>query len=185
MSSPPTPAAVEASVLARMDSQDTATRDYVNSFPLGTTSSAMAAWINGLSRVMATYLQFQQDDLAFKVQQNGLADVSPLVFLNACRTAGDIPGLLQLVGWARQFMGAGAGAFIGSLRAVRSSSAKAFAEAFYRAMITDQMPLGAASLRARQAIANDPGDPTWLAYTVYGNPSASIDQRPVPQEVSR
>lgn len=114
-------------------------------------------------------------DLAIAVQRKGLAAISPLVFLNACRTAGDIPGLMQLMGWARQFMGAGAGAFIGSLWAVRSSSAKTFAEAFYRAMVRDRMPLGAASLRARQAISGDPGDPTWLAYTVYGNPSASID----------
>ncbi len=72
-------------------------------------------------------------------------------------------------------MGAGAGAFIGSLWAVRSSSAKTFAEAFYHAMVKDRIPLGAASLGARQAISSDPGDPTWLAYTVYGNPSASID----------
>jgi serine/threonine protein kinase len=115
-------------------------------------------------------------DLAVAVQRKGLADVSPLVFLNACRTAGDIPGLMQLVGWARQFMGAGAGAFIGSLWAVRSSAAKTFAEAFYRAMVQDRLPFGAASLSARQAISGDPGDPTWLAYTFYGNPAASIDQ---------
>ena len=113
-------------------------------------------------------------DLAIAVQRKGLADINPLVFFNACRTAGDIPGLIQLMGWARQFMGAGAGAFIGSLWAVRSSSAKTFAEAFYHAMVKDRIPLGAASLRARQAISSDPGDPTWLAYTVYGNPSASI-----------
>jgi hypothetical protein len=114
-------------------------------------------------------------DLAIAVQQKRLAAISPLVFLNACRTAGDIPGLMQLVGWARQFMGAGAGAFIGSLWAVRSSSAKIFAEAFYQAMVRERAPLGAASLRARRAISGDPGDPTWLAYTVYGNPSASIN----------
>jgi serine/threonine protein kinase len=115
-------------------------------------------------------------DLAIAVQAKGLAAISPLVFLNACRTAGDIAGLMHLVGWARQFMGAGAGAFIGSLWAVRSSSAKTFAEAFYRAMISDGMSLGAASLRARQEISGDPGDPTWLAYTVYGNPSAAVGQ---------
>ena len=115
-------------------------------------------------------------DLAIAVQRRGLADISPLVFLNACRTAGDIAGLMQLMGWATQFMRAGAGAFVGSLWAVRSSSAKTYAEAFYRAMVSDGMPLGAASLRARQEIAGDPGDPTWLAYTVYGNPAASIAQ---------
>jgi CHAT domain-containing protein len=97
------------------------------------------------------------------------------VFFNACRTAGEIPGLVQMMGWAKQFMGAGAGAFIGSLWAVRSSSARAFADAFYKALVTDHAPLGAASLQARNEIAGDDGDPTWLAYTVYGNPSATID----------
>ena len=29
-----------------------------------------------------------------------------------------------------------------------------------------------ASLQASRAIAGDVGDPTWLAYTIYGNPSA-------------
>jgi len=113
-------------------------------------------------------------DLAIAVQKRRLAAATPLVFFNACRTAGEIPGLFQLMGWARQFMGAGAGAFIGSLWAVRSSSAKVFAEAFYGALIGDGLPLGAASLRARQAIFADSDDPTWLAYTVYGNPAASV-----------
>lgn len=113
-------------------------------------------------------------DLAIAVQRRRFAGISPLVFLNACRTAGDIPGFMQMMGWARQFMGAGAGAFVGSLWAVRSSSARTFAEEFYRAMVNEAMPLGAASLHARRAISADPGDPTWLAYTIYGNPSASI-----------
>jgi hypothetical protein len=114
-------------------------------------------------------------DLAVAVQKRSLAAASPLVFFNACRTAGEIPGLVQMMGWAKQFMGAGAGAFIGSLWAVRSSSARAFADAFYKALVTDHAPLGAASLQARNEIAGDDGDPTWLAYTVYGNPSATID----------
>jgi CHAT domain-containing protein len=114
-------------------------------------------------------------DLAVAVQTHGMAEACPLVFFNACRTAGEVPGLMHMTGWARQFMGAGAGAFIGSLWAVRSSSARTFAETFYHAMVTDGAPLGTASLRARQAIAADDGDPTWLAYTVYGNPSAVIE----------
>ena len=61
-------------------------------------------------------------DLAIAVQRNGLADINPLVFFNACRTAGDIPGLVQMMGWARQFMAAGAGAFIG--RCGRSGPAR-------------------------------------------------------------
>jgi CHAT domain len=116
------------------------------------------------------------NDLAMMVQKRGLAAASPLVFFNACRTAGEIPGFVQMWGWAKQFMGAGAGAFIGSLWAVRSSSARVFADAFYQAFVADRMELGAASLHARRAIADDDGDPTWLAYTVYGNPAATIGE---------
>ena len=50
------------------------------------------------------------------------------MFLNGCRTAGEIAGFAQFDRSADKFMGAGAGAFIGSLWAVRSSSAKLFAE---------------------------------------------------------
>jgi CHAT domain-containing protein len=100
------------------------------------------------------------------------------VFLNGCRTAGEIPGFTQMIGWASGFMGAGAGAFIGSLWAVRSAAARTFAGEFYRALIRDGDTLGMASLRARQAIAADAGDPTWLANTVYGNPAASVMHDP-------
>jgi CHAT domain len=118
------------------------------------------------------------DDLSYARQKRAFAAVSPLVFLNGCRTAGEIAGFAQMNGWAEKFMGAGAGAFIGSLWAVRSSSAKVFAEEFYRELVSRQQPLGIASLRARQAIAADSGDPTWLAYTVYGNPSACVEHYP-------
>jgi hypothetical protein len=113
-------------------------------------------------------------DLTPARQARSMASSSPLVFLNACRTAGEVPGLMEMMGWARQFMGAGAGAFIGSLWAVRSSSAKAFADTFYHALVSEAAPLGEASLLARRAIAADAGDPTWLAYTIYGNPSATL-----------
>jgi CHAT domain-containing protein len=90
-------------------------------------------------------------DLAVAVQKRAMAPACPLVFFNACRTAGEIPGLMQMMGWAKQFMGAGAGAFLGSLWAVRSSSARTFADAFYRALVTERAPLGVAPLRARQS----------------------------------
>lgn len=117
---------------------------------------------------------FRPNDLTVARQTRSMAAASPLVFLNACRTAGEIPCLTETMGWAKQFMTAGAGAFIGTLWPVRSSSAKKFADTFYQALAVDGAPLGAASLQARRAIADDVGDPTWLAYTIYGNPSATI-----------
>jgi hypothetical protein len=120
-------------------------------------------------------------DLSYARQRRAFESARPLVFLNGCRTAGEIPGLTQMIGWAGEFMGAGAAAFVGSLWAVRPASARTFAEKFYDALVTDGASLGVASLRARQAIAaGGDGDPAWLAYTVYGNPSASIMHHPHP-----
>jgi hypothetical protein len=45
-----------------------------------------------------------------------------------------------------------------------------FAEAFYAALVAGT-DLGRASLAARRATKDD-ADPTWLAYTVYGDPAA-------------
>lgn len=111
-------------------------------------------------------------DLSAAVAKTSLASAHPLVFLNGCRTAGEIPWFFQMSGWAPQFLGAGAGAFIGTLWAVRSSSAKMFAEVFYQEFVDKGRPLGTSSLAAREAVSQDGGDPTWLAYSVYGNPAA-------------
>jgi cold shock CspA family protein len=105
------------------------------------------------------------------VGRRRLADRSPLIFVNACRSAGVSAEYTQMMGWASQFMAAGAGAFIGTLWPVRSSQASLFAEAFYAALMAGA-DLGQASLTARQ-VAKDDGDPTWLAYTTYGDPTAT------------
>lgn len=76
----------------------------------------------------------------------------------------------QMMGWASQFMAAGAGAFLGTLWPVRSSRASSFAEAFYAVLMTGE-DLGQATLTARKA-AKDDADPTWLAYSCYGDPTA-------------
>jgi DNA-binding transcriptional MerR regulator len=104
------------------------------------------------------------------VAVRGLASRHPLVFLNACRTAGVAPEYTQMMGWAGQFMAAGAGAFVGTLWPVSSLQASRFAEAFYAAL-TAGGELGQAALTARRETKDD-SDPTWLAYTVYGDPTA-------------
>ncbi len=98
---------------------------------------------------------------------------SPLVFLNACRSDGMAANYTWLAGWAKSFLTAGAGAFIGSLWEVRDTSASRFAEEFYRALFSG-VHLGDAMKQARTAIQNEPSDPTWLAYTLYGNPAAIL-----------
>jgi lipopolysaccharide export system ATP-binding protein len=102
---------------------------------------------------------------------------SPLIFMNACRTDGQAPSYTRLAGWARSFLAAGAGAFIGSLWEVRDKTAGPFAREFYRALL-QEATLGDALKAARGAIRDAPGDPTWLAYTLYGDPAARVSWRP-------
>jgi len=66
--------------------------------------------------------------------------------------------------------------FVGSLRAMPGSTGFQFAQEFYRQLQTGSS-LGEAVKRARHAAARDTDDPTWLAYTVYGDPRATIGQR--------
>lgn len=103
-----------------------------------------------------------------------LAPRRPLVFINACRSSGEVFEYTRPTGWAKGFMAAGAGAFIGTLWTVRSSTAREFAEAFYTSLVSDGTPLGEAARQARLAVRRDSEDPTWLAYTVYGDPAATV-----------
>jgi CHAT domain-containing protein len=91
-----------------------------------------------------------------------------LVFMNACRSAGQAPAWTSLSCWAQAFHGAGAGAFIGSSWAVRDSSARTFAEHVYGRLAVGDT-LGAAVTDARTSIVEAVDDSSWLAYTVYGD----------------
>ena len=105
----------------------------------------------------------------------GLTPAAPTVFINACRSAGAHVSYHRLDGWARKFLEAGAGAFIGSQWAVCDSTARDFASELYRQLRTGSS-LGHAVMQARQAAASEPGDPTWLAYAVYGDSRATLYQ---------
>ncbi|MFF4403188.1 CHAT domain-containing protein [Streptomyces sp. NPDC001404] len=114
-------------------------------------------------------------DLAYATQSGALRRTHPLVFFNACRSAGQIDWFSSSLGWAPQFLRAGAGAFVGSLWPVRSDSALAFADFFYGSLVHLRATLGEASLMARRAVRDHAGgDPTWLAYAVYGSPAARV-----------
>jgi CHAT domain-containing protein len=126
------------------------------------------------SRVTMADGRFDPMDLAYARRAGTLRATRPLVCFNACRSAGQINWYSASLGWAPQFLKAGAAAFIGTLWPVRSDSALIFAEAFYDLLVTERLPLGDASMKARQAIRDHGGDPTWLAYAVYGSPAAHV-----------
>ena len=72
------------------------------------------------SRVAMEDGGFDPLDLAYARGSQALRATRPLVFFNACRSAGQIDWYSTTLGWAPQFLRAGAGAFVGTLWPVRS-----------------------------------------------------------------
>lgn len=104
-----------------------------------------------------------------------LAHAAAFIFLNACRSDRKVPGYTKMGGWASSFLGVGAGAFIGTLWEVRDETAAMFAEALYKALFLRGEFFGKALKYARRYVKlKAPGDPTWLAYSFYGDVDARV-----------
>ncbi len=101
-----------------------------------------------------------------------LGRAQPLVFLNACQIGRGGMSLTDIGGWGAQFLRAGAAAFIGAYWSVFDRPAHDFAAAFYRSLLAGT-PIAQAAREARAAV-RPLGDPTWLAYTVFADPSARV-----------
>jgi CHAT domain len=110
------------------------------------------------------------EDLGGRVANLGKA--RPLVFLNACQVGQSQMTLTGIGGWAGRFLKAGAGGFIGAYWSVYDRPAFDFAQAFYGHLLKG-VPIGRAIREARLA-ARASGDPTWLAYTVFADPLATV-----------
>ena len=128
------------------------------------------------SSITLNKVQFTPTLMTTAAINKALTNSAPTVFMNACRSAGLNATYSRLDGWASKFLEAGAGAFIGSLWAVSDGAAREFAQEFYT-QLQAGAALGPAVRRARQAAASQADDPTWLAYSVYGNPRATVSQR--------
>jgi hypothetical protein len=122
--------------------------------------------------------RFRPNDIAGKKRAFGRDE--PLVFLNACETGRAGLSLTGLGGWAKAFIGAGAGGFVGSTWAAQDESAYKFAVAFYSYLLEGETVAEAARLARREI--RRAGDPTWLSYTVYANPLARL-AAPLPEAV--
>lgn len=96
----------------------------------------------------------------------------PLVFLNACQIGAGGMSLTDIGGWARQFIAAGAGAFIGAHWAIYDRTSYFFAKELYTRLLAG-LPVGKAVREARLAV-KPAGDSTWLAYTVFAHPLAKV-----------
>lgn len=103
----------------------------------------------------------------------------PLVFLDACRAAREGFALTGVGGWPDRWVRLGrCGALLCPQWAVRDRSAAVLSETFYR-RLRDGASLGEAVLDARRRLREtDPSDPTYLAYSLYGHPNATVHAAP-------
>jgi hypothetical protein len=130
----------------------------------------------GGSSIKLGNVQFTPTLMSTAAINKVLARSAPTVFINACRSAGLNATYTRLDGWASKFLEAGAAAFIGTLWAVSDGAAREFAQELY-GRLQARSSLGEAVKCAREAAASQPDDPTWLAYTVYGDPRATLSQQ--------
>lgn len=107
------------------------------------------------------------DDLPKKHFSNN----RPLVFMNSCTSGGKAPLYTEMAGWADSFLEVGCGAFIGALWEIRDQSAHEFSAVFYDEVASGKN-LGEAMRAGRSELKTS--DPTYLAYTLYGNPLAKL-----------
>ncbi len=105
----------------------------------------------------------------------GLRQEHPLIFFNTCHSGRLGFTLTGLGGWAEQLIDQVAvTGFVGSLWEISDELAPLFARSFYQALWAGQ-PLGRAFHQARMAVRRrQPANPTWLAYTLYGDPNARV-----------
>ncbi|MBN3759302.1 CHAT domain-containing protein [Burkholderia sp. Ac-20365] len=97
----------------------------------------------------------------------------PLVFLNACQIGVPNEGMTGAAGLGIAFLSAcKAAILVAPMWSVRDGTASLFAHRFYDRLVAGES-LVAAVRHARKA-AKEAGDPSWLAYSVWGHPYARI-----------
>lgn len=111
-----------------------------------------------------------QGPLATRMKQ-----VRPLVFLNACSVGQQGFSLTRLGGWAERWVrGCECGAFVAPLWPVADTLALEFARTFYRALAAGETFGQAGRSARRRARDLAPGDPSWLAYSIYADANGRL-----------
>ncbi len=96
----------------------------------------------------------------------------PAFVFNACEVGRQGWTINGLGGWANRLIGAGAGLFLAPLWPVEDRSAQRFTITLYQSLKSGKTI--AEAVRQARLDAKRIGDPTWLAYSLYAHPNASI-----------
>lgn len=101
---------------------------------------------------------------------------SGMVFLNACQTGRPGAGVARTTGFADAFIRPmseqGVSVFIGALWSISDTLALTFADIFYERLLLGDTLVEAA--QAARTACQDKKDFTWLAYSIYGHPFATV-----------
>lgn len=99
-------------------------------------------------------------------------DSTPLVMLNAGQVGRTGYSLTNTGGFARAFMQAGAGAFIGTHWSIGDDSGLIFSTALYEELKAGKDMVTA--LKAAREAAKNGSELSWLAYVGYADPYAKL-----------
>jgi CHAT domain-containing protein len=110
---------------------------------------------------------------------SGSFQCQPLIFLNACQSAGGMDELRKTFNLPEKFIQHGAAAVIATACPVPDLFAAAFAKKFYEFFIGEKMMIGKALCQTRRYFLKEYNNPLGLAYGLYSSPYYRISQIPV------
>ncbi|MCB9154333.1 MAG: CHAT domain-containing protein, partial [Caldilineae bacterium] len=97
----------------------------------------------------------------------------PGFFFNVCHGGRQGWALTHLGGWAETLISDGAGLFISPQWEVTDKQALDFATTFYGQLLAGRTV--AEAVQAARLAVRTPGNPAWLAYSVYAHPNARLE----------
>jgi hypothetical protein len=116
---------------------------------------------------------------------SGSFQCQPLIFLNACQSAGGVDELRKTFNLPEKFIQHGAAAVIATACPVPDLFAAAFAKVFYNFFIGEKMMIGKALYKTRRYFLEEYNNPLGLAYGLYSSPYYRIAQAPAGMGVAR
>jgi hypothetical protein len=106
----------------------------------------------------------------------------PLIFLNACQSAGGADQLRKTLNLPQMFVKRGAGAVIATACPVPDLFAAAFAKHFYTFFLSGQMTIGQALRKTRWYFLTEHNNPLGLAYGLYSPANYRLAQSPTMED---
>jgi CHAT domain len=114
------------------------------------------------------------DDFLDPKIESHIKKTRPAFVFNSCHSGRQSWALRGLGGWPNHLIGMGAGLFLAPLWPVSDGCALQFAQQFYQELLSGKT-VAEAMLSSRLAIKDvSQGDSSWLAYSVYAHPNATV-----------